>query len=668
MSMDFSPRAVPEELKALAHWVCWREERRPGQSKLAKVPTDPKTGRNASPTNPATWADYSTAEEFARRYGCGIGFVLTPDTGLCCIDLDATSDAAILETHREILDAANAAGLFIEQSPSGNGWHIWARHSEQSKATRAVPGVECYTADRFMTVTGNQAMGQLGLLPEALTTRLAPCFAESAPAVVFENEAPLASDDEVIAKARERYQERFEVLLNGEWQSLHPSQSEADLEFGIMLARYTKNEEQWWRLFGHSGLAKTIHRKKTKEHATYYVQRTYSMSRAKADEECYHIEIGRVAAERILASWKASKAAMVSGMLERFDEFIQKRVSLLKLVKGILGEGCVSVLYGSPGAGKSFLALDLGFAVATGQPFMGRNTRQGPVVYAVGEGVSGLRLRGQAIVKTKGVSNPPIFFLPHAISTPDETDMLGLMLGHVAAKCKASPALLIIDTLSRFFGTGDDENSAKDMRRFVGAIGALIAKYPNLHVMVVHHSGKDQDKGMRGSSALQGAADTVIQCRKDGGGHLAYVEKQKDGQDGIPLPFSLEQVELGEDEDGEPITTCVVVHDQFAGANQTRTLTGWLGTAAKVLLYIKQSTASAFPDGNMGKFFADVPIQAYYNHMYLERPNDKSDSVRKNARRQIDKLHDLRLIEWNDDGIIRLLPALDSAIIEGGQA
>src|SRR5690606_38417102 len=109
-------------------------------------------------------------------------------------------------------------------------------------------------------------------------------------------------------------------------------------------------------------------------------------------------------------------------------------------------------------------------------------------------------------------------------------EKMATVLGQVETRCGTPPALLIIDTLSRFFGDGDDENSAKDMKRFVGAINTLMTKYPSLHVMIVHHSGKDVDRGMRGSSALQGAADTVIQCRKDGDRHRAVVEKQKDGQ------------------------------------------------------------------------------------------------------------------------------------------
>ncbi|HGK5869923.1 AAA family ATPase [Pseudomonas aeruginosa] len=661
MTTRFESSGIPEELKAHARWVAWRYMERDGQPKPAKVPTDPKTGRNASPTDPATWADFQTAEAYARQHGVGVGLVLSAESGLCCIDLDATNDPAVQGVHRGILDEAAAAGAYIEASPSGKGWHIWVQHDEAVTAPRAVPGVECYTAERFITVTGASGQGSVVPMPDSLASRLAPCFAAPiAPVVAAASvELPAISDEALWEQAAERFGDRFQAFWTGQWQSLHPSQSEADHEFAIMLARFTSDPNQWLRLFLRSGMAATLDRKKTKRHIQQYLSMTYDKARRKADEENYHISFGRRAAEAIIARWNAMKAALTANLLEPFAEFIQKKVLVLKLVRGILGEGGLSVLYGAPGAGKSFLALDLGYAVATGQPWMGRDTRQGPVIYAAGEGVSGLRMRGKAIAKVKHCDAPNIFFLPHSLSTPDEGEKMAMVLDQVTARCGVPPALLIIDTLSRFFGEGDDENSAKDMKRFVGAISALMAKCPTLHVMIVHHSGKDADKGMRGSSALQGAADTVIQCRKDGDAHRAVVEKQKDGQDNIPLPFALDQVELGEDEDGEPITSCVVVHDHEGKA---RPLTGWTATAVKVLRQLK---ASVMASGGGGNLSTDIPLIAYHNHWYQERPEDKKDTVRKNARRQLETLREKKLLEWNGgESPIRLLPAFDGVTIE----
>ncbi|WP_426765441.1 AAA family ATPase, partial [Pseudomonas aeruginosa] len=127
-------------------------------------------------------------------------------------------------------------------------------------------------------------------------------------------------------------------------------------------------------------------RDKATKRPDYLDKLTLPKARRIGDSERALMEHGHRVAQAIIAKWEATKKALAANLLEPFAEFIQKKVSVLKLVRGILGEGGLSVLYGAPGAGKSFLALDLGYAVATGQPWMGRDTRQGPVIYAAGEG------------------------------------------------------------------------------------------------------------------------------------------------------------------------------------------------------------------------------------------------------------------------------------------
>ncbi|MCV4385613.1 AAA family ATPase [Pseudomonas aeruginosa] len=639
---------IPLELRQLPQWACARAD---------KAPLDPKTGRLADPTDPATWGTFEQAEAYADQYGLRVGFMLSADDPFCVIDLDDKPTKPATEEqkarHQKILEAFQS---YTERSSSGTGYHIVVRGAVPSGVHR--DNVEVYSDKRFMIFTGDvvRPLPVADYQPMLEVLHAEMNKPQAAPVV---DVPPLlqVSDEEVLAKARATYGRRFESLWNGNWQQLgigDGSQSPADLELAGKLAEFTSDDEQVKRLFLASALGQ---RDKATKRPDYLDKLTLPKARRIGDSERALMEHGRRVAQVIIAKWEAARKALAANLLEPFAEFIQKKVSVLKLVRGILGEGGLSVLYGAPGAGKSFLALDLGYAVATGQPWMGRDTRQGPVIYAAGEGVSGLRMRGKAIAKVKRCDAPNIFFLPHSLSTPDEGEKMAMVLDQVTARCGVPPALLIIDTLSRFFGEGDDENSAKDMKRFVGAISALMAKCPTLHVMIVHHSGKDADKGMRGSSALQGAADTVIQCRKDGDAHRAVVEKQKDGQDNIPLPFALDQVELGEDEDGEPITSCVVVHDHDGKA---RPLTGWTATAVKVLRQLMQSGMAT--GGNLA---TEIPLIAYHNHWYQERPADKKDTVRKNARRQLETLREKKLLEWNGgESPIRLLPTFNGVTIE----
>jgi len=117
-------------------------------------------------------------------------------------------------------------------------------------------------------------------------------------------------------------------------------------------------------------------------------------------------------------------------------------------------------------------------------------------------------------------------------------------------------ALVIVDTLARSFG-GGDENAGNDMGAFVANIAALRAHFGG-HVMIVHHEGKDASRGARGHSSLRAAVDTEIGLRVVEPFKVATVEKQRDGATGLEAAYQLEVIELGRDEDGEAVTSCVV--------------------------------------------------------------------------------------------------------------
>jgi putative DNA primase/helicase len=79
--------AATQNMKDLRQWVCWRIEERDG--KPTKVPYSPLTGRRADSTDPQTWASYDEVVNAYREHGHhGIGFVFTPEDGLCGVDLD----------------------------------------------------------------------------------------------------------------------------------------------------------------------------------------------------------------------------------------------------------------------------------------------------------------------------------------------------------------------------------------------------------------------------------------------------------------------------------------------------------------------------------------------------------------------------------------------------
>jgi AAA domain len=124
--------------------------------------------------------------------------------------------------------------------------------------------------------------------------------------------------------------------------------------------------------------------------------------------------------------------------------------------------------------------------------------------------------------------------------------------------------LSVVDTLSRTFG-GGNENDSADMASFVANIDKIRAE-TGTAVLVVHHSGKDDNRGMRGHSILKAAADTVLEVGGQEGARTVTVGKQKDGETGATYSFNLETEEVGTDDDGQPMRSCVVVPTTEASA------------------------------------------------------------------------------------------------------
>jgi hypothetical protein len=117
----------------------------------------------------------------------------------------------------------------------------------------------------------------------------------------------------------------------------------------------------------------------------------------------------------------------------------------------------------------------------------------------------------------------------------------------------------ILDTLNRAAPEAD-ENASADMGRILQAAKELQALTDGL-VVLVHHTGKDATKGLRGHSSLFAALDAAVEVSRDGERREWKVAKAKDGEDGAGHPFGLPVVQLPPDDEGEPVTSCVVRAD-----------------------------------------------------------------------------------------------------------
>ena len=229
------------------------------------------------------------------------------------------------------------------------------------------------------------------------------------------------------------------------------------------------------------------------------------------------------------------------------------------LIAQIFGIGDIGMMFGPPGSGKSFIAIDLILAACAGKQWAGRFAVARPltVAYCAGEGVSGLPQRFAAAAQHYGVDDLPNFsffdsapqlFMPErgSSATAETIERFIAEWQHPQHAGAAAPTgrpldLLIVDTLHSA-SVGADENSAQDMGRILQAIKSA-ARELGCAALLIHHSNK-AGTGERGSSALRGAMDFMIEVKPAAGKFAIACAKLKDGAAWKPQTFDL--VELGD--------------------------------------------------------------------------------------------------------------------------
>lgn len=228
----------------------------------------------------------------------------------------------------------------------------------------------------------------------------------------------------------------------------------------------------------------------------------------------------------------------------QFEAEFQKALHETWTVHGILLEKVpVVAMYGTPKSGKTFLALDLGLSVASGVDWHGRRVKKQRVVYLAGECGRGLIRRAKAWSVARGVpldTMDNFHRVSHAVVLDDPQQRRELI--EELTRDGEPLGLLIVDTVSRCMV--GDENSTADMSRFVRACDELHQR-TGATVMLVHHAGKDQSRGMRGSNVLLGAVDLELRVKREGDVTTLEATAARDQEPFEPLRFELRWTDTG---------------------------------------------------------------------------------------------------------------------------
>ena len=628
---------APDEMRNLPAWLVWRFEYHEGEDKPRKVPYytgGPKRhGKQGSPQDLQQLTTFDAARTAAARRGFdGVGFVPMPEFNICALDFDHCVTNG--QVHPDL--EAIVTGTYAEYSPSGTGVRAFVKGQYGNSKARGEPyGFEVFSSKGFVTVTGNRLdivdiLGNENTIAELDGPVRALCakrFARELPETGVSAGEPLGLTQAQIDKCLSVIDAD---IGHDEWLSVgmalhHETQGEGfDLwnDWSELGSKYPGREVllHRWSSFG-----KTHDRTVTARSLVHL-----------ANEHGAGINLnGPASADEFEELVEGVSSDHTPDQLPRFNfepvHQFSSATALPWIIKGVLPQAGLAVVYGASGSGKSFAVLDMGMAIARGMPWRGKKTKQGRVAYIAAEGADGFRKRIAAYAQHQGVdlSTVPMTVLNAAPNLLEKQDAVDVAKG---VKASGGADVIIIDTLAQTT-PGANENAGEDMGKALGYC-KRIHEVTGALVLLIHHSGKDATKGARGWSGVRAACDAELEVVRGEGGRALRLTKNKDGEDGLEWGFDLEVVQIGVDEDLDPITSCVVVETAMPviGAGPAKKL----GKNEKVVNEVLQEYALAQTAGiEVG------PVLAEAAKRMMERDGveaDKKGNFKSNARRALHKL------------------------------
>jgi hypothetical protein len=515
----------------------------------------------------------------------GVGFALVPDAGLVALDFDKCVSDGFVDP--QVLDLVE--GTYAEYSPSGTGIRafFWGAAdvlgNQKSHATPEQFGAEVFSSNGFVTVTGWALdyidlcgwMDKIAPLPQRVIEFCGTRF--GAKQAAFDPEDFMIGREPKLGLSVERMEELLADLDpdmgREDWikvgMALHHECEGDDTGFDIFNewsacgGKYPSEEglRAQWDSFGRPRAGR---RQVTMA----------SVIKLAKDAAVSPDALRKVATE---ASLLASTSTLGVTPPDYDGKFPLRRAGdIARLpagkwwIKGLLPKAQIGAIFGASGSGKSFLALDFMAHLSLGRTWRGKTVAKARGLYIAAEGGTGVGKRIKAWAQHNKVNaddlDISVLTVPPNILLKDDIEELVR-----SVTLAGGFDYIVMDTYAQVT-PGANENGAEDMGKALSHCRALF-EATGAMVILVHHSGKDASRGVRGWSGINAALDFAIETSRAEGSDYreARVTKMKDGEDGLTFGFKLEVIGVGMDEDLEEVTSCVIAEAETPKGEEKET-------------------------------------------------------------------------------------------------
>lgn len=637
---------IPEQLKALDRWVLWRfilRKRADGKEDWTKKPFTAQ-GTAASSNNPKTWTSYDDAADTYVLGGFdGIGVMLGED--LHGIDLDDCRDpetGELLTIAQEVLEKVDG---YAEVSPSGTGLKIFTITNLDRSRTKKSAGVELYRDGRYFTVTGHSINGHCALPGEVqdLGWFVQKVFGE-------ELSEQVTLSDDAMAIALANYREPLEGwdlerVVQEILPHLDPDCGYNEwLKIGAAMHHQGKGDKDWldaWEDWS-AGSGKFKNGECEEKWKSFSGQRTN----------------GVLTLATLIKQTGESRREGIKKLNQRSSFRLIPASDLLKcpaeqhyLISGIIESGALGAIVGDTGTCKSFLAISMAASISLGTPWYGRKVEKSPVVFIAGEGHAGFgkRLRAWEIHNESSLVGAPLHFstVPVSLTNAQSMENASREIDRVSS-AEGAPGLVIIDTLHRNFGEGD-ENQASDMATVIAQLDELRSRF-KCAVLLIHHVGHSASDRGRGSSSFRAALDFEFLVSRVNSTYQLESKKSKESSPPDPIAFCPREVVIPEwvNPDGAPYSSLVLEVTESVRTARSKKLTG----ANKVAFDVLTALQGDFDNELLAESaHRGVPLTEWQDACYSRgiSASDHSDAKRKAFERARRALMDQGRVQCFDD-------------------